>query len=92
MFVELIIHAGAMPPTTVLTLPRRPPATGKQVWRFGWIKRPFAAAFFEQAAGERMMIPNGAELLLPGALLVTIQAQLLTPFVFVNLCLAAFFQ
>jgi hypothetical protein len=38
------------------------------------------------------MRPNGAELLLPGALLVTIQAQLLTPFMFVYLCLAAFFQ
>jgi hypothetical protein len=31
-------------------------------------------------------------LLLPSALLVTIQAQLLTPFVFINLCLAAFFN
>jgi hypothetical protein len=39
-----------------------------------------------------MIVPNGAELLLPGALLVTIQAQLLTPFMFVYLCLAAFFQ
>jgi hypothetical protein len=39
-----------------------------------------------------MMRPNGAELLLPGALLVTIQAQLLTPFMFIYLCLAAFFQ
>jgi hypothetical protein len=32
------------------------------------------------------------ELFLPGALLVTIQAQLLAPFVFIYLCLAAFFQ
>jgi hypothetical protein len=32
-----------------------------------------------------------AELLLPGALLVTIQAQLLAPFMFVDFCLAAFF-
>jgi hypothetical protein len=32
------------------------------------------------------------ELLLPGALLVTIQAQLLAPFVFVDFCLTAFFQ
>jgi hypothetical protein len=32
------------------------------------------------------------ELLLPGALLVTIQAQLLAPFVFVDFCLAAFFD
>jgi hypothetical protein len=30
-------------------------------------------------------------LLLPGALLVTIQAQLFAPFVFVDFCLAAFF-
>jgi hypothetical protein len=39
-----------------------------------------------------MMVANGTELLLPGALLVTIQAQLLTPFMLVDLCLAAFFQ
>ena len=32
------------------------------------------------------------DLFLPGALLVTIQAQLLAPFVFVNFGLAAFFQ
>jgi hypothetical protein len=32
------------------------------------------------------------ELLLPSALLVTIQAQLLAPFVFVYFCLTAFFQ
>jgi hypothetical protein len=32
------------------------------------------------------------KLLLPGALLVTIQAQLLAPFVFVDLGLAAFFD
>ncbi|HTQ49820.1 MAG TPA: hypothetical protein VMJ12_03845 [Candidatus Acidoferrales bacterium] len=31
-------------------------------------------------------------LLLPGALLVTMQTQLLAPFVFVDFCLAAFFQ
>jgi hypothetical protein len=31
-------------------------------------------------------------LLLPSALLVTIQAQLLAPFVLVDLCLAAFFD
>jgi hypothetical protein len=31
-------------------------------------------------------------LFLPGALLVTVQAQLLAPFMFINLCLAAFFQ
>jgi hypothetical protein len=33
-----------------------------------------------------------AELLLPGALLVTVQAQLLAPFMLVNFRLAAFFQ
>jgi hypothetical protein len=33
-----------------------------------------------------------AELLLPGALLVTIQAQLLAPFVLIDFCLAAFFD
>jgi hypothetical protein len=33
-----------------------------------------------------------ADLLLPGALLVTVQAQLLAPFMFIYLCLAAFFQ
>jgi hypothetical protein len=33
-----------------------------------------------------------AELLLPRALLVTIQAQLLAPFVLVDFCLAAFFD
>jgi hypothetical protein len=34
---------------------------------------------------------RGAELLLPSALLVTIQAQLLAPFVLVDFGLAAFF-
>jgi hypothetical protein len=34
----------------------------------------------------------GRKLLLPGALLVTIQAQLLAPFVLVDFCLAAFFD
>jgi hypothetical protein len=34
----------------------------------------------------------GQKLLLPGALLVTVQAQLLAPFVFVYLCLSAFFK
>jgi hypothetical protein len=33
-----------------------------------------------------------ARLFLPGTLLVTIQAQLLAPFVFVDFSLAAFFQ
>jgi hypothetical protein len=32
------------------------------------------------------------ELLLPGALLVAIQAQLLAPFMLVDFCLAAFFD
>jgi hypothetical protein len=35
---------------------------------------------------------RNAELLLPGALLVTIQAQLLAPFMLVDFCLAAFFD
>jgi hypothetical protein len=33
-----------------------------------------------------------AGLFLPGALFVTIQAQLLAPFMFIYLCLAAFFE
>jgi hypothetical protein len=33
-----------------------------------------------------------AKLLLPGALLVTIQAQLFAAFMFIDLCLAAFFN
>jgi hypothetical protein len=41
---------------------------------------------------ERLKSHGGTELLLPGALLVTVQAQLLAPFVFVDLCLAAFFK
>jgi hypothetical protein len=43
-------------------------------------------------ARERMSHNARAELLLPGALLVTVQAQLLAPFVLVDFCLAAFFQ
>jgi hypothetical protein len=33
-----------------------------------------------------------SSLFLPGALLVTVQAQLLAPFMFVDFCLTAFFQ
>jgi hypothetical protein len=45
----------------------------------------------KRAARER---PKNARrrLLLPGALLVTIQAQLLAPFMLVDFCLAAFFD
>jgi hypothetical protein len=35
---------------------------------------------------------GAGRLLLPGALLVTVQAQLLAPFVFIDFCLTAFFQ
>jgi len=41
---------------------------------------------------ERLKSHGDGRLLLPGALLVTVQAQLLAPFVFVNFCLAALFQ
>jgi hypothetical protein len=41
---------------------------------------------------ERMNETAGRKLLLPGALLVTIQAQLLAPFMFVDFGLAAFFD
>jgi len=44
------------------------------------------------AARERMKETAGRRLLLPGALLVTIQAQLLAPFMFVDFRLAAFFD
>jgi hypothetical protein len=54
-------------------------------------KRPFAAAA-QDSRRERLKSHGGGRLLLPGALLVTVQAQLLAPFVFINLCLAAFFQ
>jgi hypothetical protein len=37
-------------------------------------------------------ITGDGRLLLPGALLVTVQAQLLAPFMFVDFCLTAFFQ
>jgi hypothetical protein len=46
---------------------------------------------------ERLVLkqPTGnsnRELFLPGALLMTMGAQLLAPFVFVNLCFSPFFQ
>jgi hypothetical protein len=43
-------------------------------------------------ARERMIGTARRKLLLPGALLVTIQAQLLATFVLVDFCLAAFFD
>jgi hypothetical protein len=54
-------------------------------------KRPFAMAA-GQPPRTAVKSHGVTELLLPGALLVTIQAQLLAPFVFVNFCLTAFFQ
>jgi hypothetical protein len=54
-------------------------------------KRPFADGC--QGARPRTdELNRNAELLLPGALLVTIQAQLLAPFMLVDFCLAAFFD
>src|SRR5437867_2646977 len=46
------------------------------------------------AAGSRRLecSTRGAGLLLPGALLVTMGAELLAPFVFVDFCFAPFFQ
>jgi hypothetical protein len=41
---------------------------------------------------ERLKSHETGRLLLPGALLVTVQAQLLAPFVFIDLCLTAFFK
>jgi hypothetical protein len=54
-------------------------------------KRPFADGRTNAPARERM-IGTAAELLLPGALLVTIQAQLLAAFMFIDFGLAAFFN
>jgi hypothetical protein len=56
-----------------------------------WQKRPFAAAAQDNHR-ERLKSHGDGRLLLPGALLVTVQAQLLAPFMFINLGLAAFFQ
>jgi hypothetical protein len=55
-------------------------------------KRPLTDGSFKAAARERMNGTARRKLLLPGALLVTIQAQLLAPFMFVDLGLAAFFD
>jgi hypothetical protein len=49
------------------------------------------------ACGDDLAAPQTVELFapqlfLPGALLVTVQAQLFTTFVFVNFCLTAFFK
>jgi hypothetical protein len=44
-------------------------------------------------AANRERVNNArGRLLLPGALLVTIQAQLFAPFMLVDFCLAAFFD
>jgi hypothetical protein len=58
---------------------------------FHGTKRPFAIAAPDNHR-ERLKSHGGTELLLPGALLVTVQAQLLAPFMLVDLCLAAFFK
>jgi hypothetical protein len=44
------------------------------------------------AAGRERPKNARGRLLLPGALLVAIQAQLLAPFMLVDFCLAAFFD
>jgi hypothetical protein len=54
-------------------------------------KRPFAAAAQDNHR-ERLKSHHAGRLLLPGALLVTIQAQLLAPFMLVYFCLTAFFK
>jgi hypothetical protein len=41
---------------------------------------------------ERLKSQHSGSLLLPGALLVTIQAQLLAPFMLIDFCLTAFFK
>jgi hypothetical protein len=56
------------------------------------IKRPFAGGCIAATARERMNDTARRKLLLPGALLVTIQAQFLATFMFVDLGLAAFFN
>jgi hypothetical protein len=63
----------------------------------GWIlpgmaqQIPFAAARWATARERMNHNARDRKLLLPGALLVTIQAQLLAAFVLVDFCLAAFF-
>jgi hypothetical protein len=54
-------------------------------------KRPFALAA-GQPPRTAVKSHGVTELLLPGALLVTIQAQLLAAFMFVNFRFATFFQ
>jgi hypothetical protein len=54
-------------------------------------KRPFAMAA-GQPPRTALKSHGDGRLLLPGALLVTVQAQLLAPFMFVDFCLTAFFQ
>jgi hypothetical protein len=54
------------------------------------VTKAFAAAAIA-AARERSKNARG-RLLLPSALLVAIQAQLLAPFMLVDFCLAAFFD
>jgi hypothetical protein len=56
----------------------------------GHKKRPFAG--INKHHRERMKSHGDDRLFLPGALLVTVQTQLLAPFVFINLCLSAFFE
>jgi hypothetical protein len=58
----------------------------------GHVKKKTFAAAAQVSRRERWKAQGDGRLLLPGALLVTIQAQLLAPFMFVDLCLAAFFQ
>jgi hypothetical protein len=54
-------------------------------------KKTFATAA-QDSRRERLKSHGVTELLLPGALLVTVQAQLLAPFMLVDFCLAAFFE
>jgi hypothetical protein len=54
--------------------------------------RSQAASQWKTTTCERMNETARQKLLLPGALLVTIQAQLLAPFMLVDLGLAAFFN
>jgi hypothetical protein len=91
MFLELIFHPAKIKVNTALPFAFW---TGGQRRRLlhGRIQKTVRGSSFEVAAHERMILSNGTELLLPSALLMTIQAQLFTPFMFINLCLAAFFQ
>jgi hypothetical protein len=60
---------------------------GETAFHGGGKKRPPAAV-----AADGCECMAGKKSLLPGALLVAVQAQLLPTFVFVDFCLAAFFQ